>query len=123
MELKELIENYGIAKAELDVIKKDTDKMNKQIKDILLAEGMTEEESDNYYVKLQPRKSESLDEDAVIEILKTNKIRGIVKTKEYVDEDALENAIYHGKLDKQILQEINKCKIVKESTALLIKEK
>lgn len=123
MNLNELIENYGIKKSLSDSIKKELDGLNKEIKKSMLAEGLTEAVSDNYTAKYQVRKSESLDEDKVIEILIDNNIEGIIKTKAYIDEDALENAIYNGKLNADILKQINEAKIVKESAALVVKEK
>ncbi len=122
-ELEKLIEDYGKKKERLDLLKKQVDSTNTRIKALLTKNDLDSFESDNYKVNYQVRKSESLDEQGVIEILKENKIRGIVKSKEYVDEDALENAIYNGKIEANVLKEINDCKVVKESYALTIKEK
>lgn len=119
--LKILVDDYGELKVELDALKKDADEYNKCIKELMQTEGLKEFDTGRYKAVYQVRKSESLDEEKVIEILKSNGIKGIVKTKQYVDEDALENAIYNGKLDSNIIKEINKTKITKESVALTIK--
>lgn len=119
--LNGLINEYGVKKEELDLLKKETDNINKTIKSLMKADNLTEVITTMYKVNYQVRTSESLDEEKVIDILKANGIKGIIKTKEYVDEEALENAIYTGKLEPSILKEINKCKISKETVALTIK--
>ena len=119
--LEKLIDSYGIKKEELDLIKKDTDKLNKEIKELMKENELLEVVTDNYKVNYQIRKSESLDEEKVINILKQANIKGIIKTKEYIDEQALEDAIYNGKLEPIVLKEINGCRIVTETIALNIK--
>ena len=119
--LNALIDNYGIKKEELDLLKKDTDKLNTEIKQLMKENELTDYSTKNYKAIYEIRKSESLDEDQVIEILKANGVKNVVKTKEYVDEDALEQAIYNGKLDQNVLKAINECRIVKETVALKIK--
>lgn len=124
MELKELIDHYGKVNKELTTLKKEADTFNKKLKEVMASEGLLEGESDLYQVRYQIRKSTSLDEDKVIKILKASKLsKGIVKNKPYIDEDALENAIYTGMLPQEVLLQIQNCKIVKESVALIVKEK
>ena len=47
----------------------------------------------------------------------------LIKTKEYVDTDAMEEAIYNGTITQNMLLEISKAQEVKESVALTIKKK
>ena len=114
--LESLIEKYG------QELKKESDDLTKTIKDIMVSEGMDSADTANYKVVLQTRTSESLDEDKVIEILKANKVKGIVKTRQYVDENALEEAIYKGRLDANVIKQINDAKIVNTTNALILKE-
>lgn len=120
--LENLIEKFGAIKKELKTLKKESDDLTKNIKDIMIAENLTSVDTANYKAILQTRVSESLDEDKVIEILKENKIKGIIKTKQYIDEDTLEEAIYKGKLSADIIKQINTAKVVTETKALIIKE-
>ena len=39
---------------------------------------------------------------------------GIVKTREYIDEDALESAIYNGLIPDDVMDKIKECMTVKE---------
>lgn len=121
--LTRMINQYGLFTKDLAQLKKESDALNKQIKAEMLEQNILDAETDLWKVKYQIRKSESLDEEKVIEILKKNNIKGIVKRKEYVDESRLENAIYAGKLSAEILGEIMKCKVVKETVALVLKAK
>lgn len=122
MTLNEMINQYGKLNREVNAIKKEADKFNKSIKTEMKEQELDELNTGLYTAKLQVRKSESLDEEKVIEILKRNNIKGIVKRKEYVDESLLEDAIYKGVLSQDILNEIAACKVVKETVALTIKE-
>ena len=123
MTLNELINKYGKLNKQVNELKKEADKYNKELKNEMKSKGLLESETDLYRVNYQIRKSVSLDEDKVIKILKDSKLsRGIVKNKPYIDEDALEKAIYNGNLPKDVLLQINDCKITKETVALTVKE-
>lgn len=122
MTLHEMINKYGILNKEANRVKREADSFNKAIKTEMKQQNLDEVSTGTWTAKFQVRKSESLDEEKVIEILKRNNIKGIIKRKEYVDESLLENAIYSGKLSQSILNEISNCKVVKETVALTIKE-
>jgi hypothetical protein len=63
-------------------------------------------------------------EDKLIEFLKSNNIAdNIVKTKEYVDFDALESAIYNGKISDELVQSMSECQEKKVTTVLRISKK
>jgi hypothetical protein len=69
-------------------------------------------------------KSETFIEEALIEFLKKNNVASdIVKTKEYVDFDALESAIYHERISPELVKEMASCKETKTTTVLRIKQK
>jgi hypothetical protein len=68
------------------------------------------------------RVSESFNEESLIEYLKSlGKETGIVKTKEYIDYDALESAIYNEKLSQDEVVAMDSYKIVKETEVLTVK--
>jgi len=122
MTLNEMINQYGVLNKEVNCVKREADKFNKAIKTEMKEKNLDEVSTGTWQAKFQVRKSESLDEEKVIEILKRNNIKGIIKRKEYVDESLLEDAIYAGKLNQDILNEISSCRVVKETIALTIKE-
>lgn len=122
--LEALVTEYGLLNKSLKSLKKSVDDLNKEIKNEMVARQLDSFESTNWKISYQTRRSESLDEDKVIKILtNANLDTNIVKMKPYVDEDALESAIYNGNIPADVLKEISDCKIVKETFALVVKEK
>ena len=111
-ELWGLIDKYYVDKAESDEKKKQVEQENKQIKD-----GMVELESDvveteNYKATRSVSIRTSIDEEAWLRVLKeqADLPEGIIKTKEFVDMDALEDAIYNGNISKEVLLKLNEHK-------------
>lgn len=117
MTLDVLIPQYAENKSILDDYKKICDDENKQIKE-LMDEG-SYVVGDWKATKIVTVR-ESFNEDKLLETVKNLAIKGIVKKKEYVDMDALESAIYKGKISKEMLLEIDKCRETKEIVALRV---
>lgn len=120
-ELCTLIDQYFVDKADADEKKKLVEQENKQIK-----EGMVELESDvveteKYKATRSVSVRSSIDEEAWLSILKTQTDlpEGIIKTKEFVDMDALEDAIYNGVIPKDVLIRLNEHK--KETEVVTLK--
>jgi len=118
--LEELIPQYASNKAEMDDYKKICDRENAQIKDMMFAEGLDEKEAGGYVAKRTVQHRETMNEAKLLEIAHQFGIPEIVKTKEYIDFDALENAIYNGKISQDILLEMDKAKEVKEVVTLRV---
>ena len=116
-----LIEVFYDHKKELDKYKKTTDEYNKQIKSELNKLGTTEFVTESGLVaKLAIQNRESFNEDLLIAKLKELQVNEVIKTKEYVDMDALEDAIYNGKLNAS---ELSNCKIIKTIETLRVLDK
>ena len=120
MTLQELIPAYAENKAELDSYKKICDKENAEIKEIMLAEDLSEETVDGYVAKITKSNRESFNEEKLLEIAHNEGISEIIKTKEYIDYDILEDAIYNGKISEDILLKIATAKEVKEVVTLKV---
>lgn len=119
-----MIAEYGTLNSDLNNLKRNVDTLNKEIKAEMKERELTSYETNGWTATYQIRKSESIDEDKLIDVLtKANVADGIVKYKPYVDEAALESAIYNNKLSQDILIELNQCKIVKETIALVVKRR
>ena len=98
--LQELVSHYYLNKNEADSYKKIAEKDNAAIKEIMLQEHLPEiTTADGIKATCSISEKESFVEDALIEKIKSLGVKGIVKKKEYVDMEALENAIYNGKLN------------------------
>lgn len=116
-ELGELIETYGMNKSELDSYKKLCDDENKQIKQMMKDESLKNYESEHYKASYSISERISFDEDKMIQVVRSYNIPeslGIVKTREYIDEDALESAIYNGLIPDDVMDKIKECMTVKE---------
>lgn len=119
--LDELITSYYENKVTQDNYKKICDGQNKEIKS-LLGIGSYETESGEYKATNYETIKVEMDEDKLLEILKANNIKAI-KTKEYVDMDALENLIYHNEISGDVLKLISECKYEKKSQTLRVTRK
>lgn len=115
--LSQLLPVYEANKSEMDSYKKLVDKDNKEIKTIMLGAELGEFIVDDIQASCRVSEREDFIEEALIAKLKEMKIRGIVKKKEYVDMDALENAIYNGKIDAATLAD---CQTKKEVVTLRV---
>lgn len=119
-ELNELVANYISDKEEEARIKKRTSTENNRIKELF--EKMNLESWGQ--VKLSIEKRESFIEDSLIDFLKERGYADeIVKTKEYVDFDALESAMYHEKISLEDQKAMSKCKDIQIIKKLLISKK
>ena len=115
--LSELLPVYQANKSEMDSYKKLVDKDNKEIKTIMLDSKLDEFIVDDIKATCSVSERQDFIEEALIEKLKDMKMRGIIKKKEYVDMDALENAIYNGKVDAAALAS---CQTTKEVVTLRV---
>lgn len=119
--LDDLIPRYAENKSLLDDYKKICDEENKKIKD-MMEEGSYE--ANGYKATKSVQHRETMNEDKLLDIMRNHKdvaeVCELIKTKDYIDMDALESAIYKGKISNDILMEIDKCREVKEVVTLRI---
>lgn len=77
---------------------------NDMIKQILTDNGITKyTSSDGIKISMITTNKPSFCEEQLIPYLKSLNLEGLVKTREYVDMEALEDAIYHGQIDAKEL--------------------
>ena len=123
MELKtldSLIPQYAANKREQDSYKKLCDKENAQIKAIMQDYAVPQYIAGGYKATYSIQKRESINEEVLLEIAHQHGIPEIVKTKEYIDFDALENAIYNGRIPESIVLEMDAATEVKEIPILKV---
>ena len=124
--LTEVIDRYGNNKAEMDKYKKLCDVDNTFIKTAMLEDNMENYATDNYTAKITTVDKGYFDEPKVLSVIHSYNIPnslGIIKTKEYIDEDALEAAIYNGELSKEVIDKIAECKVEKTEYRLSVRKK
>lgn len=121
-EFDSIVDDYVTAKRKEQEASKVTKTLGAQIKKYLAENNLTDYSTEDSTVSIQSRASVSFDEESLIDYLKlSGKARGLVKKKEYIDFDALESAIYRGKLDERMVKDLDKFKVTKTSQALVIK--
>jgi hypothetical protein len=124
--LAELIPSYKEDKDNLDIYKKSADDKNTEIKNIFLEHDLSEFIAGDIKATVSTTTKDILLEDEMIATLKDLKqlrkipatlLKSIIKTREYIDTDALEAALYNGKIDGTKLQG---CFDKKETTTLRV---
>lgn len=121
--LQQLIEAYAENKALADDYKKIADKENKEIKELMKAEGLENESSDNYTAKYYVTTRESMNEEKLLEILKREDIIKCIKTIEVVDMDILESMLYNDEISNNVVAEMNSCREIKKVVNLKVTKK
>lgn len=119
-DLDTLIPRYAANKAEMDDYKKICDRENAEIKSIMKDFVVSSYEASGYTATYSVSERTSMNEEMLLDIAHNYNIPGIVKTKEYIDYDALEKAIYDGEISEEILLEMDKAKTVKEVVTLRV---
>lgn len=118
--LDKLVPQYAQTKQQADTYKKQSDKENAEIKSIMTSLALQHYEAGGYKVVRSVQKRESINEEQLIEIAHKYNIPDVIKTKEYIDFDALEKAIYDGNISQDVLLEMDKAKDVKHVVQLRI---
>lgn len=125
MNLEELIPIYGDHNSEFNSLKKICASENEEIKKLMSKENLTEKSYGGYKVTYSVSERESLNEDAMLEILKEdweknhkNEDCPYIKTKEYIDMDELEKALYSNSIDNDVLVALDGCRTVSEVVTL-----
>lgn len=122
VDIASIIDSYGKNKDEEKGLKKYIGKESKLIKEYFSKNNLESFESTKYTATVSNRTKTSLNDDLAIEILKANlkpeELKTVIKTKEYIDEDALEKLSYSG-FDMSILE---RAFIEKVTSTLIIKK-
>ena len=99
-QLETAIKSYYEYNTEYNSIKKDKDVFNTLIKEILKKNNLTKFSTDEgLNASLTVTNKPVYNELGLIEYLKQFNIPDLIKTKEYIDMDVLEDCIYHGQID------------------------
>ena len=128
--LKDLIAYYGKRNEELNALKKVVGVANEEIKVLMPklvkkdTEGNYVSQSGDYTATLRIEDRSTMNEEKLINWLKKKGLsKGIVKRREYVDSQALTDAIYNHVITEQQVTEMEVCKEPKIVPVLTIKKK
>lgn len=115
--LDELVPQYALNKGEFDSYKAIVDSEKEQIKDLLFMVGEKKHTAGGYTVTRSVSTKESWDEDKLLAVAKKYNLP-CVKTKEYVDMQALEDYLYSNTAPADCMLDLDKCRTQKETVAL-----
>ena len=116
--LETLIPQYAANKNELDSYTKICKEENEQIKAALVELGENEYSTGGYTVKRIVAVKESMNEEKLLEVLRQNGLDVAIKTKEYVDMDALEAYLYNNMPSNELARQIESCRTTTETVQL-----
>ena len=119
-DLDTLIPQYAANKSELDGYKKICDRENAEIKAIMKDLVLSHYDAGGYRASYSVSERESMNEEMLLDIAHRLGIPEIVKTKEYIDFDALEDAIYNNRISQEVLLEMDKAKEIKKVVTLRV---
>lgn len=121
-ELMELIPKYGEVKAIIDENDKIAKAQNAQIKSLMSELKMDSITATGWKATYSVSNRTTMNEDKLLAFVKGHPELAelVVKTKEYVDMEALESVIYANKVDQSILVEMKTCEETKQVETLRV---
>lgn len=115
--LDELVPQFALNKGEFDSYKAIVDSEKEQIKDLLAFVGEKKHTAGGYTVTRSESDKEKWDEDKLLAVAKKHNLP-VVKTKEYVDMQALEDYLYKNEAPVECMADLGKCRTVTTVVAL-----
>lgn len=123
-QLDELVPQYAHNKETADNLKKTLDSQNKAIKELMEESKIDKYSAGGYKASYIVQHRETMNEEKLLNIIHNNpdvfEGLGVVQVKECVDMDALENALYNGKIPQDIVSKLTTCKETKDVVTLRI---
>ena len=117
-----LVERFGKMDAEIKELKKTNDKDKEEIKKALENLGESDWTAGGYRVKRVESTTETMNETKTLALMCLHREiaeqLGIIKTKEYVDFEALEAALYAGAIPAEIMADMDTCRETKTTISL-----
>ena len=122
--LEELIPNYYENKQELDSYEKICSAANAKIKELMLQAGEDTYTVDDYTAKRIVIEKESMNEEKLLAVLHKHNVTEVIKTREYVDMDALEALLYNnGDAPSDFVADLASCKSSTQVVQLRVSKK
>lgn len=125
-----LVNTFGDNNEKVKELKKILDEKNAEIKSLMAAQELRSFSTDSYNASYIVKETVKLDEEKLLQVLIQDWAARngsmecpYIKTKQYVDNDALEAAIYRGELDPNTLAKIKECSVVTQTPTLTVKKK
>lgn len=110
MTLEELIPLYGQQNTEYNALKKKVNELNGKLKEAIKEQSKENQDivMEGWKCKLTVEYKSDMNEERLLEFVKKYNIP-VVKQKEYIDFDMLEDLIYKEQVPKDVVLEMNSC--------------
>lgn len=110
MTLEELIPLYGQQNTECNALTKQVKELNGKLKEAIKEQSKENQDIvvEGWKCKLTVEYKSDMNEERLLEFVKKNNIP-VVKQKEYIDFDMLEDLIYKEQVPKDVVLEMNSC--------------
>lgn len=123
--LDKLVSHYGEIDSKIKVLSKELDSDKVTLKNIMTEENLDDYTAGGYKVVKQISYRTKYNEDKMLDVLKADWTARYgsmecpyIKTKEFVDMDALEAVIYANELPTEVMNKLNDCQEKTEVVAL-----
>ena len=125
--LEKVIDQYQQENSKKTELEKELKAKNSFIKSKLSELGQDVYETENCKATITYQNKTSMDEEKAIEILKENvakkNLKSVIKTKDYIDYEALESLIYNGGIAAEKLEPAQSVNVVSALRVVLRKKK
>ena len=118
--LEEYADLYAKRKAEAKILDNELTLLNKRIKELMLEEDVTEVHGKTATIKYTVQNRPQFNEEKALKVLSKDAGQSCIKTKQYVDMEALENDMYNERLSAETLVALGDCTTNKEVVTLTI---
>lgn len=123
-----LVDTFGTKNSDLKELKAECDAKNKEIKSIMAEEKLDFFQTGQFSASYVVKQTTKVNEEKLLYLLQQldgDNFRklGIIKTKEYIDSDALESAIYNQLIGTDMMVKIQECSTIVETPTLTVKPK
>lgn len=108
--LEVLIPMYFKQKEYCDNLKKEVDKNNALIKDLMHQADVGTYEAGGYTAKRTESTRESMDEAKLLEVMKKYGLTACIQTVEVVDMETLERYLYDNGTSPELAEDLDKCR-------------
>ena len=118
--LEEYADLYAKRKAEAKILDNELALLNKRIKELMVEEDVTEVHGKTATVKYIVQNRPQFNEEMALKVLSKDEGQSCIKTKQYIDMDALENDMYNERLSEETLRALGDCTKNKEVITLTV---
>ena len=116
------VEAYCKMDAMCKELQKQRDALRESICTYMSDNKLNKQAVDGFSLSMSVSQKTTVDNEKLLSIVKGwgDVSKEVIRTKEYVDENLLENAVYNGEVEDDQLQELDACRTVKEVTTLRV---